>query len=68
MHFMYIPRRRCGLQASSAVSYGKTVGMVLYPEMEANRIQDTPLAMFAVRITKAVILELVKLQIEKVNG
>ena len=42
--------------------------MVLYLETEANRIQDTPLAMFAVRITKAVILELVKLQIEKVNG
>ena len=38
MHFIYTSCRRCGLQASSAVSYGKTVGLVLYLQPEANLI------------------------------
>ena len=40
MHFMYIPRRKCVLQANSSVSsrYGKTVGVALYLQTGAHLI------------------------------
>lgn len=50
----------------SSASYGQTVGLVLYLQVEVNWIYGMLLPMFA-RTTKAVILKLVELRLEKVN-
>ena len=64
MHFIYIPRHKCVLQASSSVGYGKNSRFGAVSTNGSKSDLGYALAMFAGSITKAVNWKLVKLQIE----